>query len=163
MSDSFFLCLYVYKLKSICFLSITKITTSVFYVLLNWVCWSDVWNILKLSSIYLFSCLFLQEAYAGYAGELKINRVYTNDSGSTYIGTSIQPANTCSSWGEYFTFDSTTAGGKNILSILLSAEVSGQSGQSIDVWYTNSSTPGTNQTNGCSLYTLTAVGLSKNQ
>ena len=67
--------------------------------------------------------------------------------------------NTCSIYGRHFQFDATTEGGKNMLSILLAASMAGKK---INVWYTASSAPGTNNTNGCndsSIAVLTQIGL----
>ena len=64
----------------------------------------------------------------------------------TMFSTIPQPANTCSSWGEYFKFDHKTETGKAFLSMLLTAK---SSAQQIQVWYTASTAPGTNQSNGC--------------
>lgn len=114
-------------------------------------------NIVFFLIIVFFS---LESAFAGWAGNLKVNRVYTGSSGHTNFGTTTMPSGTCSNWGEFFAFDSKTEGGKNMLSIILAAKVSGQS---IDVWFTDSTTPGKDQNSGCALSTLNAVGLSAKQ
>ena len=64
----------------------------------------------------LFFILFFtaSNVYAGYAASLGINRIRTHEAG-TYVGTSYQPSNTCSQWGEYFKFDHRTESGRAYL------------------------------------------------
>ncbi len=72
---------------------------------------------------------------------------------------SVPPGNTCSSWGYHFRFDATTPGGKNMLSILLAAKMANKR---VNVWYTPSSAPGTDQASGCNAGTaavLTSIGV----
>lgn len=105
-------------------------------------------NFLTRIVLILLLLLVAQQAFAGgYAGGLDVRRVYVDHLGKVHFGTSSQPANTCSNWGEYWIFDSNTKGGKQMLSVLLSAKLTYRK---IDVWYEISSMPGTNQYTGCS-------------
>lgn len=88
-----------------------------------------------------------------YAGNLDVSRLRVHNL-STYFGTTSQPAETCSAWGEYFKFDHTTETGKAFLSMLMTAKTSGQK---IQVWYTSSTAPGTNQTSGCNDQTISIL------
>lgn len=91
-------------------------------------------------------------AHAEY-GAGKVNRLYVSGTGTVYFGLDTQLANTCSNWGEHFQFESATEGGKSKLSVLLSAKMSDST---LYVWYTPSSAPGSDQSNGCS-YNAMAV------
>lgn len=115
---------------------------------------------MKLNYVFLFIlALFAQASYAaGYAGNLSVNRIRMDDP-LVYFGTTPQPASTCSNWGEYFKFDHTTPAGKSFLSTLLMAKASGKF---LDVWYIESSSPGTTQANGCNrdaLSVITGIGV----
>lgn len=70
------------------------------------------------------------------------------------FGVNNPPSDTCNYFGRHFKFDATIPEGKNMLSIFLSALLSGKE---IAIWYTPSTTPGTDQTNGCSEATLAVV------
>ena len=65
---------------------------------------------------------------------------------NVYVGLVAPPADTCSTWGEHMVFDPTTDNGKAFLSALLAAQLADRT---IDIWYTASSAPGSDQTNGC--------------
>ena len=113
---------------------------------------------MKKTLVILLMFLLSNTALAGFSGGY-VKRVYTSSSGWTYVGLTTQPPDTCSSWGEHFKFDSSTASGKNMLSTLLAAKIAKHG---IHVWYTSSTAPGTDQYSGCSHNTisnLTSVGL----
>ena len=89
-----------------------------------------------------------------------ISRFYTEASGMTYVGFVTQPAGTCDNWSEHMKFDSTTDGGKNMLSVLIAAKLADRG---LNLWYSPSEAPGTNQANGCTqavMAVLTGVGLT---
>ena len=88
---------------------------------------------------------FTNLSYAGYGGG-EINRFYTGADGSAYFGLVTQLPNTCRYWEEQFKFDASTAAGKNMLSVLMAAKLANKR---VYVWYSDSSNPGTDQTNGC--------------
>jgi hypothetical protein len=71
-----------------------------------------------------------------------------------YFGVSPAPANACTFYDLNLQFDGTTAQGKNMYAMLLTAK---SQGKPIDIWYEDSPTPGTNQTNGCTNATLSQV------
>jgi len=106
-------------------------------------------------SLYIFSNISYAAGYGG--GEIK--RFYVSSGGTVHFGLVTQLPNTCSSWGEHFKFDATTPGGKNMLSVVMSAKLANKT---VNVWYTDSSAPGADQTNGCSgsaISTLTNIGI----
>jgi hypothetical protein len=61
------------------------------------------------------------------------------------------PNNTCLFYGWQFVLDTSTQAGKNAYALVLLAEATGKS---ISIMYQDSSTPGTNQTNGCTPATM---------
>ena len=72
----------------------------------------------------------------------------------TLVGLSTQPPNTCSYWDAHVRFDHTTADGKAWLASLLLAHATGRQ---IDVWYTNSGTPGTTNSACTSMAAVTGI------
>ena len=113
------------------------------------------------SSAFVLLAVFSCQISAGYAADLSVNRYYVGIDGYVYFGTTSQPINTCSSWGEYFRFDASTPGGKNMLATLMSAKLAGKK---VIVWYTDMAAAyvGTNQTSGCGAGTmskLTNIGI----
>jgi len=100
-----------------------------------------------------------QTAAQEWAGSVMVNRVRLNG-GTAFVGTTPQPANTCSNWGEHLTFDATTVQGKNWLAVFMTAKVSNRS---VDVWYAPSSAPGTTQATSCNGAAISALqGVSLN-
>ena len=81
----------------------------------------------------------------GYSGPLTVATVNVGQGRATF-GTTTQPTDTCSYFGYYFIFDSTTADGKSMYAMLLAAKLSARQ---VNVWYTPSSARGTNENNGC--------------
>ncbi|MCP5012554.1 MAG: hypothetical protein GY942_21455 [Aestuariibacter sp.] len=76
--------------------------------------------------------------------------------GSNFINFGVQnpPSDTCSYYNRQFRFDSTTAKGKTILSILLAAKLGNKK---VNVWYQSSSAAGTLQGAGCDRSTMSVV------
>jgi len=104
-----------------------------------------------------FSC----QAFADYAINLSVDRYYVTSAGDVYFGTTPKPNNTCSNWGEYFRFNTSSVGGKNMLATLMSAKITGKK---IIVWYipVSGAYVDTNQSTGCTsgrMSTLTSVGI----
>lgn len=106
----------------------------------------------------LFLSVFSHAVLADYTGGHTVARIYVNQSGGVSFGTTTQAPNTCNYYNFHFSFDSSTQGGKSMLSFLLAAKMAKAK---IDVWYTPSEKPGTDHTNGCtgSLATATHIGL----
>lgn len=105
----------------------------------------------------IFACMISTSASAGYLDDKIPKNIF--GSGTIKFGIDGAPSDSCDYHGRYFKFDATTAAGKNILSILLAAKMAGKG---VNIWYTPSSTPGTNVTNGCSvnsLATVTEIGI----
>ncbi len=102
--------------------------------------------------------VFTGISYAGYGvGEIK--RFFVTTDGWVYFGLVNQLPNTCNYYGEHFKFDTSTVGGKNLLSVVMSAKLANRP---VAVWYTESPSPGTNHTNGCTgneLSTLSNLGI----
>lgn len=99
---------------------------------------------------YVLTCFLLllsPVVFSDYSGGHDVSRLYISKDGQVSFGTSPQATNTCNYYNFHFKFDSSTAGGKSLLSLLLSAKLSKSK---IDVWYSPSLNPGTNHTNGCS-------------
>lgn len=112
-----------------------------------------------LNMVAIMAVFFTQNTLAEeYSGALSVARVRVDPNGA-FVGTNTQPGSTCSNWGEYFRFDHLSPHGKSLLAILLTAKVAGKT---VEIWYTASSAPGTNQTNGCydtTISTLTGVSI----
>ena len=60
----------------------------------------------------------------------------------------------CDYFYRHFTFDATTEEGKNMLTILLAAEMSNRK---LDIWYTLSTEPDTDNDSGCTPSTMAVV------
>lgn len=107
----------------------------------------------KLLVVYL--ALISTSANAGWAGDRTPVYMY----GAQYIVfgvAGVPPSDTCSYYNRQFRFDGTTPTGKNLLSMLLAAKMGGKT---IDIWYTPSTAPGTDHTNGCTESSLAVVNL----
>jgi len=101
---------------------------------------------------------FSNPSFSGYGGG-EIKRFYVSSDGWVHLGLVSQLPGTCSNWGEHFKFDSTTLGGKNMLSVVMSAKLANKS---VNVWYNDTTAPGTNQSNGCKggvIAILTSIGI----
>lgn len=93
--------------------------------------------------------------FAAYVANIEIGRIHTKSNGYVYFeiaGT--PPADTCTWYRETFRFNGTSEAGKAMFSNLLASKASGSL---IDIWYAPSSTPGTNQSNGCLESTIATV------
>ena len=113
-----------------------------------------------MKKVILTLCLFAfsNVSLADYATGQRIEKIYSSATGEVRIRTESQPSNTCSYYGWYFTFDSTTDGGKSLLSLILAAKATDST---LEIWYTTSLAPGTDETNGCynNLAVLTGASL----
>jgi len=116
-------------------------------------------NILKFFILVILSTILAHRAFAEeYANNLMLARIRINTAG-VYVGMTRQPGNTCSMWGEFLKFDHTTSHGKSLLAMLVVAKTSEEI---IEIWYTPSANPNTNETNGCdntSMAVLTGVAI----
>jgi hypothetical protein len=99
-----------------------------------------------------------------YAGSLTVGRMFFSAGPGTQtiilFAVTPPPSQTCSYYGVQFQFDTSTPQGKSWYALLLTAKATGKP---IDIWYENSTTPGTNETNGCTPSTVSvvdAIGLS---
>jgi len=111
----------------------------------------------KFISIYFL--LLSTSAAAGFSGSVSIKDLYSGADGIVRFASTNQPAGTCDHWGWHLQFDASTSGGKTMLSTLLASK---QAEKEVNIWYTDSSAPGTSQTNGCSaesMATLTGVSI----
>lgn len=87
-------------------------------------------------------------------GEGEVKRFYVTSTGEAYVGLVKQLPSTCKYFDEYFKFDATTPGGKNMLGVLMSAKLANKY---IHVWYSDSTAVGTDQTSGCSPSTMSIL------
>jgi len=87
-----------------------------------------------------------------------LRRMYVDgDNGRVIFGVDPVPAaNTCSYFGDQFTFDIASSTGAKMLAVLLLAKAQGGL---IQVWYQTSPNPGTNETNGCNPGTMSKVAM----
>lgn len=98
--------------------------------------------------------------HAEFISGSTISKLY----GSTSIKFGVDNApsdTTCNYYGRHFYIDATNDGGKNMLSILLAAHLSGKK---VDIWYRASTAPGTDETDGCTdstIATITNIGFSE--
>lgn len=102
--------------------------------------------------------LFIGTANAAYIGNVESKKMF----GSTAIlfGVANPPTDTCDYFGRHFYFDATTDSGKNMLSMLLAAEMANRK---INVWYVESTAPQTTEKNGCvqsSMAKVESIGFS---
>lgn len=100
-------------------------------------------------------------AYDHWVGNLQIQSMFGSavaagaaTPGHVAFGADRQPAGTCNHWGRYFIFDTSTPQGEMMLTILLTAQASGQR---VDLWYTTSPSAGRNHTSGCAIDQLSVV------
>lgn len=98
-------------------------------------------------------CTLSFNAFAGLGtSKLTFIRMFEND--YVVFAQTTQPTGTCSNFGAYFKFDPKTSDGKTFLAMLMTAKATGTA---VSVWYTDSPTPGTNESNGCSSDNLSKV------
>lgn len=81
----------------------------------------------------------------GYFGpqQIQVLRIQT---AQTMLRLAGSPPSTCSSFGEQFLLDTSTLFGKQALAVIMAAQATNRP---LIVWYTHSTAPGTNETNGC--------------
>lgn len=119
-------------------------------------------NFSKLLHFTIFVMLLLPISFssnAGWAGDLEVKKMFGNS--TIFFGVSTPPSDTCDYYGRDFTFDATTEGGKNMLSMLIAAYMADKK---VDVWYAPSSLPATTEKSGCNPNTIavmTQVGFSE--
>lgn len=90
-----------------------------------------------------------------FTSSVAIGRIFfASGSAVVYFGVTPVPAQTCNFNLVQLQFDTSTPQGKSWYAMLLAAKTSGKT---IDIWYEPSSTPGTDQTNGCTWTTVSQV------
>lgn len=102
----------------------------------------------------LFFVASQQTVSAAYAGSVTFKTMRGIGTPIAMVGFEVQPAGTCSNWGEHMQFDSSTELGKQLFSALLVAHTTKQS---FDIWYTVSSAPDTDQFTGCAGATMAVL------
>jgi hypothetical protein len=87
-----------------------------------------------------------------------IRRMYVDgDNGRVLFGVDPVPlTTTCSFFGDQFFIDISTSNGAKMLAVVLFAKAQGGA---IHVWYQKSSSPGTNETNGCNYGAMSRVAM----
>ena len=102
----------------------------------------------------LLLILIVTSAYAeNYAGKLNVGRVHV-DNEICYFGIVGSADGVCSSYERHLKFGVSSNQGKLMYSIIVSAKLAGKK---IDIWYTPSSTPGTNESTGCGPSTMAVL------
>lgn len=106
--------------------------------------------------------LFIFPVFANaedYLGNAPVSKMF--GAGVIMFGAENAPTgSTCSFFGRHFSFDATDESGKNMLSILLAAHISGKR---VEIWYTPSTASGSNEKSGCnesSMAVLTKIGIN---
>lgn len=107
-----------------------------------------------MKSICFLVLLFgVSSAHGDFVGGKDIGPIRVHVNGRVSFGTLSQVSGVCDYFRYQFSFDSTTEGGKSMLSFILSAKALGRP---INIWYSPSQSPGTNETNGCTESILAA-------
>ncbi|TRY33411.1 hypothetical protein [Aliiglaciecola sp. M165] len=113
---------------------------------------------LKSKLLVLSLTLLSFSTFANYVGQVTPQKIYGAE--TIRFGVDEPPAGkVCDYFGRHYQFNATTEAGKNMLSILLAAEMSNRK---VDIWFTASAAPDTNHENGCvptTMAILTAIGL----
>lgn len=104
-------------------------------------------------SLLLLTCLCSLNVSAAYVANKAIGRFYI---AGGYVNVQIiaAPADTCVYYQENFRFNANTTEGQAMHSLLITAK---SNNKNITLWYNPSTTPGTNQTNGCTTATLAVI------
>jgi hypothetical protein len=102
--------------------------------------------VLAILSLVLFNGI----ARADYIGEIQFQRIFVEDNWC-YVQVTDDVPNTCSYFYYRFKFDTTTNQGKIMYSALLMAKALNSP---VDIWYTASTLPGTDENNGCNPTTM---------
>lgn len=113
---------------------------------------------IKITILAILMSVLCGNAHAAFLSNQLPTSVFGSD--DILFGFSSTPSDLCNYYERQLIFDATTDKGKNMLSILLAAKLSGKK---IDVWYTPSTSQGTTHDNGCSRTTmgiLTNIGIS---
>jgi len=96
----------------------------------------------------IFLLLISNTSFAAFTAPFNVTLLRVHQNGFVEFGITDNPhtTGTCDYFGYKFRFDSNTIGGKHMLSLLMSAKVSGQK---IHIWYSESTAVGSDETNGC--------------
>jgi hypothetical protein len=105
---------------------------------------------MKKITLLMLTLLTTNPAFAGY-GIGTIDRYFVDSDGYVMFGTTVPLNGTCSYYIDQFRFDGKTVAGKNMLATLMAAKVAGVA---LTVWFTDSTAPGTDHTNGCTYQAL---------
>lgn len=115
----------------------------------------EIQSMKKLLPVALLTSLLPGYAMANSYTDRIPERITIHESGRVMFGTSRQPGNTCNNGSRYFRFDSSTEGGKAMLSTLLAAKATGSR---VQIWYAPSTAPGTD-CNTSSMAVVTSLGM----
>lgn len=116
-------------------------------------------QVLRLSSIGAMTLCAMSPASAGYFGPQSVERMRVHET-YTMLRISGSPPNVCTNYGDQLMVDNSVAYGKQVIAVVLAAQLSNRR---IVVWYNDSTAPGTTETNGCtgsSLAKITGVQLA---
>ena len=107
---------------------------------------------LVLAAILLLLTSF---SYASSVGNVKIVNIMV--AGEVKVAIDNPPTDlTCSWYDRHFKFDATTDAGKNMLSTLIAAQLAEKP---IAIWFSDSPTPGTDETNGCTVHNMAIANI----
>jgi len=93
------------------------------------------------------------KTFSGFSGGNDITLLRVHSNGFVEFGVEQLMFGTCDYFGYQFRFDGNTEGGRNMFSLLLAAK---NAGRKLDIWYSNSSQGGKDETNGCTLDVLSS-------
>ena len=108
---------------------------------------------MKITTIFLTALVFVLFngiAHAEYIGTVQFQKVFVENDWC-YIQVTDDVPDTCSYFHYRFRFNTTTNQGKVMYSALLMAKALKSP---VDIWYTVSSAPGTDENNGCNSTTM---------
>lgn len=110
---------------------------------------------MKYSMLLMFGLLATSNVIADDAYRTALVGSYSiGTDGEVAFGTTVPLDGTCSFYSDQFHFDGKTDLGKQRLNTLIAAKVTGLK---LRVWYTFSTTPGANQSTGCTYDTMAKI------
>jgi len=106
----------------------------------------------------LFASLAFETSTASadteFGGGFTVGRFYGGEGTQVIVTVSPTPPKTCSYFSSQLIFDASTPHGKIMFAILLASKAMGKP---IDIWYGDSTAPGTDETNGCNSGTMSVL------
>lgn len=113
-------------------------------------------SIIKNAVVASLLAVLSAPVYADWMPSLEVADLTATVGGEVYVGFKSQPTNSCLYWSWHVKFDGTTAAGKNLMAVFLTAKTTVRK---VNMWYYNTTAPGTNHTNGCNTATMARVDM----